>query len=66
MKNVPAKNEQANEESVYNAADLIAVAETGFGVAPELMAGALHAAGLRSATRMQAVAALTAFRTLEV
>jgi hypothetical protein len=52
----------AEPETVYNREDLLAAARSGFGVFPEVMAGALRFASLEGgATRQQAQAAVTEF-----
>ena len=53
----------ATPATVYSQPHLLAEAKAAFGVLPEVMAGALHLAGLTEATRAQAEAALEAFRT---
>lgn len=54
-----------SREQTYTRAELIAAA-AGFGVLPEVMAGALHLSGQEEFTRSQAEAALKAFRERQV
>jgi len=61
----PIKPNPKTEEPTYSRDELIAAAVS-FGVRPEVMAGALRLAGLESATRAQAEAAVRQFLRREV
>ncbi|MFS8639303.1 MAG: hypothetical protein LOD90_00525 [Symbiobacteriaceae bacterium] len=60
-----SKPTQHPDETTYSRDELIAAAVS-FGVRPEVMAGALRLAGLESATRAQAEAAVRQFLRREV
>lgn len=57
----PASVEAQEADTVYAATELVASAESAFGVRPEVMAGALRLAGRDNATRTEAKAAIEAF-----
>lgn len=50
-------------DTTYDLATLLANALPAFGVHPEVLAGAMHLAGLTTATRAQVQAALDRFQT---
>lgn len=53
-------------EEIYDRAELLAAARLGFGVQPEVMAGALRLANADRATKAQAEAAISTFLRREV